>query len=352
MDPSEIIIELKCIFDTYGVIGNRCAVRDCQSAYTDSFAKAILQLVESEVSEERNLGFSAGRDVEWNGIFFPNHLLSHLLTLDDDWVRGAISDYIWHHKLTDCIPRLNGILATANRKGFGGAGILGVLLDFADKRSATVFEQVYDEEIADCPVRREQYQQVQAKWAGDRLRQNIHPLPKQTRGVYLPKGSIGTAFPIDDLKGPVCTCCGVAMMCLLRLPKEADPLEMPVFHCPRCLFHDMLYLDLNSAPPTWIGTMDAETYYPDESYNIAGSIAWGTEIIGASRSTTFIGGKPDWAQGEFFFDCPKCKKKMEFVIQLDSEFTGITELNFYHHGIMYVHRCRGCNVQAYGFQTS
>ncbi len=355
MEPNEIVIELVRNAEN-STRGEFCrSIREYHSAYPEAFEKAILKLVQSDTIEERKVGLSAGWHVEWAGIEFPSELVSHLLTLDPDGALEAAANYIWYHQLIDYVPQLNSILSDSKKEGWGWMQVLKVLLQFADKRSEAVFTQVYDDMIADTPVNRDVYQQVQAKWAGDRLSQNIYPLPKQTRGVYLPKGSIGTAFPIDDTQGPICTCCGVAMMCLFRVPREADPLEMPIFHCPRCVFFEPVYLDLNSTPPTWVGSMDAEMYDADgvhEIFDIAGTIAWETDIKGNSDSRTFIGGQPDRKKGEQFFDCPKCSRKMEFVIQLDSEFSGFTNLNFNYHGTVDVHRCRGCNVQAYGPLTT
>lgn len=62
-----------------------------------------------------------------------------------------------------------------------------------------------------------------------------------------------------------------------------------------------------------------------------------------------FGGNPDWIQNDETPKCECCKKKMEFVAQLDSiDFTGYASKNveymFGDVGMIYVFFCRDCGT--------
>ncbi len=68
-----------------------------------------------------------------------------------------------------------------------------------------------------------------------------------------------------------------------------------------------------------------------------------------------FGGAPDWIQNDETPKCECCKKKMEFVAQLDSiDYTGFAQKNieymFGDVGMIYVFFCKNCGVSKSIFQ--
>ncbi len=68
-----------------------------------------------------------------------------------------------------------------------------------------------------------------------------------------------------------------------------------------------------------------------------------------------FGGNPDWIQNDETPKCDCCKKKMEFVAQLDSiDYTGFaqknTEYMFGDVGMIYVFFCKDCGFTKAIFQ--
>ena len=68
-----------------------------------------------------------------------------------------------------------------------------------------------------------------------------------------------------------------------------------------------------------------------------------------------IGGSTDWIQNDETPKCECCKKKMEFVAQLDSiDYTGFAQKNieymFGDVGMIYVFFCKNCGVSKSIFQ--
>ncbi len=321
-------------------VPNRNAVKD-----------AVIAMLTSSDEADRKLAL---RVAGGNDIPIPADTVRELL--DSDETSGVASSYIVAAKVTELIPKLNEMLSNS-KNALVRMRALEAVLAIGDESSKTALAEAYEQLIKGNPTRRAEYQAIQAKWNASNLPQTIHPLPAKTVGVYLTEGAKGTAFPVSNTLAPICDCCQKSMLCLLNIPKEADPMEMPVFHCPRCNFDSPIYLDLSFSPPNWIGDCGGETVDPDDFEDVGGgTIGWGLEIQGAGESRTFIGGEPDWVQGEVGvekeFQCPECEQKMEFVIQMETDYTLGTGLYFFHGGIMYVHRCRECQVACYFFQTS
>ncbi len=303
---------------------------------------AIHQLIGGNKAE-----CAAGLRVAWlNRLELKEDLIDKIL--ESGPAVSAAAAYCGAMNLRNFIPKLNQMLIE------GRSGVFETVLGIGDPSSRAALESVYDRLIAGYPIRRSKYTTLQAMWAVSELSQAVNPLPEKTTGVYLREGGKGTAFPVSNVEVPTCDCCKEPMVCLFRLPKVADPLEMPVFHCPRCDFDGDIYLDLSLSPPQWIGRCGGTK--GERTPVNGGVIAWGLDIQGAEDSRTFLGGEPDWVQGEVGvekeFQCPKCEQKMEFVIQMESDYAMGTGLNFFHGGIMYIHRCRECHVACYFFQTS
>lgn len=68
-----------------------------------------------------------------------------------------------------------------------------------------------------------------------------------------------------------------------------------------------------------------------------------------------FGGSPDWIQNDETPKCECCKKKMEFVAQLDSiDYTGFAQKNieymFGDVGMIYVFFCKNCGLSKSIFQ--
>lgn len=68
-----------------------------------------------------------------------------------------------------------------------------------------------------------------------------------------------------------------------------------------------------------------------------------------------FGGNPGWIQNDETPKCDCCKKKMEFVAQLDSiDFTGFsgrnTEYMFGDVGMIYIFFCKTCGISKSVFQ--
>lgn len=62
-----------------------------------------------------------------------------------------------------------------------------------------------------------------------------------------------------------------------------------------------------------------------------------------------LGGEPSWIQNPMVLDCPICNKKMDFLMQLDSELTDCKDgsLYFGSGGICYIFWCDCCKVSGY-----
>ncbi|MCQ2594283.1 MAG: hypothetical protein MJ196_03380 [Treponemataceae bacterium] len=68
-----------------------------------------------------------------------------------------------------------------------------------------------------------------------------------------------------------------------------------------------------------------------------------------------FGGEPNWIQNDETPKCDCCKKKMEFVAQLDSiDFTGYVNPNaeymFGDVGMFYIFFCKKCGISKSVFQ--
>lgn len=321
----------------------------CQDLYKEdpsAVEQAITQLLLGS-TKEKSIGL---RVAFTNRIYLSENVLTTIFD-NEEGSNVAVEmagRYCEVMNVTALLPKMNEMLRD------GKSGILvQTILEIGDLSSKEALAEVYEKLIANNPSRRAKYQALQALWAVAELPQVINALPEKTKGVYFRKSDVGTAFPVSDEQAPTCQCCQEQMVSLFYLPQEADLLEMPVYHCPRCNFDSPIFLDLQVSPPQWIGECFGQPVdFEDQEDVEGGTIAWGVDVQGAEKSKTFIGGNPDWAQEKETFDCPKCEQKMEFVLQLESDYTLGTGLYFFHGGIMYVHRCRECQVACYFFQTS
>lgn len=306
------------------------------------FEAAIVHLVQSHDPSDRRLGL---RVAESNKVQIPSGLVSECL--EADTTRERASFYIWRNDRREFLPRMNELLIE------GKSGVIQMIMAFGDESSRFVLEKVYTTLIENNPSRLGRYQILQAKWAADATPNVINRLPKKTTGIYLPKTSQGDTFPSLQIPAPSCKSCGKPMVCLFRLPKEADTLQMPVFHCERCSFDDAVFIDFGLEEPQWIGEAHGMEQKQGHYSNLKGGVvAWGVQLESAKNSRTFIGGDPDWEQDEVKFVCPKCGVRMEFVVQMESDYAAKTRLHFSYGGTMYVHRCGECQVACYFFQAS
>lgn len=84
---------------------------------------------------------------------------------------------------------------------------------------------------------------------------------------------------------------------------------------------------------------------------------WEFQSCGSSNSRENLfrlGGEPTWIQSADVLVCPICNKKMDFLMQLDSELPDITdgELMFGSSGICYVFWCDKTKVSGYVWQCT
>lgn len=68
-----------------------------------------------------------------------------------------------------------------------------------------------------------------------------------------------------------------------------------------------------------------------------------------------FGGSPDWLQNDETPKCPYCRKKMDFVAQIDSiDYTGYANPNseymFGDVGMIYIFFCKNCGCSSSVFQ--
>ena len=159
--------------------------------------------------------------------------------------------------------------------------------------------------------------------------------------------------------GPTCPGCQRALMELFHVPSELisdfSTNKISVFHCERCLFHRPLFLQrqpndrhimLGKARPEVINTEDEPLISP-------GAIRWvDAKSLGDGQEFfSFIGGSPRWLQRAARPKCPACQCAMTFVLQLESDYSDTTGIDFGYGGTMYLHFCPKCAVTAQTYQV-
>lgn len=173
----------------------------------------------------------------------------------------------------------------------------------------------------------------------------------------MPEGE-GQSSIIQGLSvGPDCACCGEPLLLLLHLAQEMiseiAPCGLRIFHCEHCIYHSPLFLQHQGDKSVIVKSPEGEILSTDDQFPIRdGSIRWvkAKSVGGGQEFSSFIGGRPKWIQKSAKPRCPLCGKAMTFILQLESDFAGITGIDFGYGGTVYVHYCPTCAMSAQTYQ--
>lgn len=160
-------------------------------------------------------------------------------------------------------------------------------------------------------------------------------------------------------RGPKCPGCQRAFMELFHVPSalisDFYTNKISIFHCERCLFHRTLFLQRQpNDRHIMLGKPHPEVINTDDELLISpGAIRWvdAKSLGGGQEFFSFIGCSPRWQQRATGPKCPVCRCAMTFVLQLESDFSDTTGIDFGYGGTMYLHFCSKCAVTAQTYQV-
>ncbi|KQZ39537.1 hypothetical protein ASD58_03815 [Duganella sp. Root1480D1] len=192
--------------------------------------------------------------------------------------------------------------------------------------------------------------------------QGLHPswhLPATSTGRF---GGAGTG---------TCGLCGGKLHNLLEIPEKQASLSdseqvVSLQACLSCLGWEKPVLYYRHGGPGEVLALDEGTCSPqfpaqglrECTAELAPTPArwrWQDWALSNSRENlNRLGGHPTWVQGADYPDCPCCKKKMRFMLQLDSQLPDqdSEEWLWGSGGVAYGFNCATCRTTAYIWQCT
>jgi len=149
-----------------------------------------------------------------------------------------------------------------------------------------------------------------------------------------------------DLK---CRNCKAPIQRLLTIDTRARGLQLPslgrrefrIVYCLSCMsFPGLLYVDY-SKPKLRIIRQDKQARVHEDLPYPARKVTL-TQLRPATRSSSKIGGTPNWIQNPEIPDCARCRNPMAFLAQIRS----LPDLSFVDEGMLYTFVCTACKVSA------
>jgi hypothetical protein len=123
--------------------------------------------------------------------------------------------------------------------------------------------------------------------------------------------------------------------------------KLPVFWCLNCLEWDPMFFDLSGDTPLPLPAGGAATKSVEAQSREASLPARKAILVAAASGKNAgkrskLGGGPIWVQSDETPDCPKCAKRMTFVLQVTSD----ARVSFGDTGLLYFYICADCLVSA------
>ncbi len=179
----------------------------------------------------------------------------------------------------------------------------------------------------------------------------LKPAPKSSKAGQRALHSLGGIWP----QPVACPNCGTTTNLMAQIDLS-DPVlpktsfgrgRLPVFWCLTCLEWDAAFFDLSSPVPKPIptngrksksGRIEAGQEDLEEQHVRLTAVPVGRQAGRKSK----LGGSPAWIQLEATPDCPKCKRRMTFVLQLASD----SHIAYSDMGLLYAFACPDCRITA------
>jgi len=152
-----------------------------------------------------------------------------------------------------------------------------------------------------------------------------------------------------------CPHCGAATNLMAQidlsdraLPKTPlDRVRLPVFWCLSCLEWDPAFFDISGSVPRPLSAggrkENAASIKAGEDDLADKRVMLRPAVAGKKAGhKSKVGGAPAWIQLEAAPDCPRCKKRMAFVLQLTSD----SRISYCDMGMLYAFVCPDCRITA------
>jgi hypothetical protein len=310
----------------------------------------MLLLTEEERHAALNIAVFVGCKLRKDSVF-------HLLSEDSENVFERAAAYCQSQRLNDAAPIILGRLSSLSDFNVLQRAI-ETLCKLRYVPALPQLELYYDTHIKRWPTRLADYM-ILKQLSIPLSRVKTAAFPKKNISFYMPVGQGQSEVPKVRNGGPTCPGCQRVLMELFHVPSELisdfSTNKISIFHCDRCLFHRPLFLQrqpddrhiiLGKPRPEVINTDDEPLISPGAIRWVdAGSLGDGEEFF------SFIGGSPRWLQRATRPKCPVCQCAMTFVLQLESDFSDTTGIDFGYGGTMYLHVCPGCAITVQTYQV-
>jgi hypothetical protein len=182
------------------------------------------------------------------------------------------------------------------------------------------------------------------------------------------------------VEGQLCPCCGDKLHHLLTFPAATllpDICSIPsltLATCTNCLGweeaasplvlnHNERGIPVASAPQS-PKTPEFDYYAPFQETTVALTptqprYRWQEWGDSNGKNLHRLGGHPSWVQSGYYPDCPKCRRSMTFLLQLDSNLPLLrqdtnyeTEILWGSGGLAYFYWCDACRISAGNWQCT
>jgi hypothetical protein len=183
-------------------------------------------------------------------------------------------------------------------------------------------------------------------------------------GKLAKEGDTNTILSLKE-SNLLCKSCGGMCHEILTVPKNeigcGSEGNYKVIRCLNCIFFGAYYVYFEAGVPFEVSpprNFEANDFIIDNGMYGSASIKW-EQVSSIKRSQQeylpiFSGGKPLWVQKAERPRCPKCKKHMDFILQISSEALDTTKRNqefisdiymdIEYYSTLYFFFCEQCEV--------
>jgi hypothetical protein len=216
----------------------------------------------------------------------------------------------------------------------------------------------YEQHIEQWPLIRTQYELLEQLTLPIEMLAYA-PQPSEYAAIYMPADEGHSPLPAKQESSTICPSCQHPLVELLEVPSEIlskkSERQITIYYCEHCLIAETTYFYRNKDGKCEMKyPIIAEIQNENNMSKVrSASIRW--IRLNHPKETncccSFIGGSPNWVQKPVYPKCFICKKKMLFILQLGSDLTGTSGVDFGYGATLYLHYCYDCHVSAQTHQV-